>query len=158
MNSELEINDNQEMLEPWLTVIGMLTVFWSPIERYIDQCVSLLSDSENNKKKPLTLNRKLSYIQRNLAISTCSGMDLDALIKVTKSTVQIRDVCVHGVIESFDSKELVIGKVQGKASKYTIEMFTITHDRLNSSAQNLMYLNEQWEMLVTVSNSQIKNG
>ena len=93
MNSEQRINE-QELLQPWLTVIGMLTVFWSPIERYVDQCVSILFESGKGKKKPLTLSHKLNFIQKELTVLGFAEDDLISLIKVTKSTVQIRDVCV----------------------------------------------------------------
>jgi len=157
MNSEQTINE-QELLQPWLTVIGMLTVFWSPIERYVDQCVSILFESGKGKKKPLTLSHKLDFIQKELTELGFVADDLISLIKVTKSTVQIRDVCVHGVIDSFDSNELKIGKVQGKAKKYAIEIFTITSERLNKSANNLMLLNDHWGSLVESLNERLKHS
>ncbi|HCE3035045.1 TPA: hypothetical protein NG287_002324 [Vibrio parahaemolyticus] len=146
MNSNSSLQD-QELLQPWLTVIGMLTVFWSPIERYVDQCVSILFESGTSNKKPMTLSHKLAYIHRELPSLGFNEVELSELIAVTKSTVQIRDVCVHGVIDSFDANELKIGKVQGRADKYSIEMFTLTSERLNKSANNLMLLNEHWRSL-----------
>jgi len=155
MNSDQTINE-QELLQPWLTVIGMLTVFWSPIERYVDQCVSILFESGKGTKKPMTLSHKLDFIQRELTVLCFTENELISLIKVTKSTVQIRDVCVHGVIESFDSNELKIGKVQGKSEKYSIEIFTITSERLNKSANNLMLLNDHWSSLVVNLSKRLK--
>lgn len=148
MNSDSSIQE-QELLQPWLTVIGMLTVFWSPIERCVDQCVSIIFESgTGDRKKPMTLSHKLAYIHKVLPSRGFNEVELAELLKVTKSTVQIRDVCVHGVIDSFDANELRIGKAQGRADKYSIEMFTLTSERLNKSANNLMLLNEQWRSLV----------
>jgi hypothetical protein len=155
MNSDQKINE-QELLQPWLTVIGMLTVFWSPIERYVDQCVSILFESGKGNNKPLTLYHKLDFIRKELTILGSAENDLISLIKTTKSTVQIRDVCVHGVIDSFDSNELKIGKVQGRSEKYAIEMFTITSERLNTSANNLMLLNDHWGSLVQNLSERLK--
>ncbi|MBA6410244.1 hypothetical protein H4J63_13115 [Pseudoalteromonas sp. 5Ae-yellow] len=151
MNIESEFKDSPEQLEPWLTVIGMLTVLWSPVERYIDQCVSLLHEDKNVKNKYLSLNRKLTFIFNNHSRIDLSEADIMDLINLTKNTVQIRDVCVHGVIESYDSEEITIGKVQGKESKHTVEMFTITHERLNYYANNLMHLNKKWKTVVTMT-------
>ncbi|MCG9728850.1 hypothetical protein L1D44_03130 [Shewanella sp. Isolate13] len=155
MSSEQTINE-QEILQSWLTVIVMLTVFWSPIERYVDQCVSILFEFGKGKKKPLTLSHKLGFIQKELTELDFTDDDLISLIKATKSTVQIRDICVHVVIDSFDSNELKISKVQGKAEKYAIEMFTITSERLNKSANNLMRLNAHWGALVENLNERLK--
>ncbi|WP_295891582.1 hypothetical protein [uncultured Vibrio sp.] len=149
---------DQTILEPWLSVIGMITVFWSPIERYVDQCVSMLYESGKVKKKPLTLTHKLAYIQRELIKFDFVDKDIESLVTSTKSTVQIRDICVHGVVESFNSNELKIGKVQGKAEKYTIEMFTLTSERLHESAQNLMRLNKYWHSVSLEIHKQLKNS
>ncbi|OEE10651.1 hypothetical protein [Aliivibrio fischeri] len=146
MNSN---QNEQRLLEPWLTVIGLLTVFWSPIERYVDECVSLLYEAGKGKKKPLTLSHKLTFIQKELLILGFPASNIESLFSATKSTVQIRDVCVHGVIDSFDENELKISKVQGKTEKYTVEIFTLTSERLNKSANNLMQLNEHWNLLVS---------
>lgn len=146
-------NDNiereQQVLEPWLSVIGMITVFWSPVERYIDQCVSMLYESGKGKKKPLTLSHKLNYVQLELTKLGFDPEDIGSLVCLTKNTVQIRDICVHGVIDSFDCNELKIGKIQGKAKKHTIEMFTLTSERLHLSATNLMHLNKYWHNIST---------
>jgi hypothetical protein len=50
MNSKSDEIGEQKLLEPWLTVIGMLTVFWSPVEREIDRCVYLLYEEPDAKK------------------------------------------------------------------------------------------------------------
>jgi hypothetical protein len=147
MNSKSDEIGEQKLLEPWLTVIEMLTVFWSPVEREIDRCVYLLYEEPDAKKKPLTLRRKLDYIQRNLPPILYSKAELDALIKATKETVQIRDVCVHGVIESYDINELIIGKIQGKELSHTIEVFTITSERLKISTESISRLVEHWSYI-----------
>lgn len=146
MNSKLSLEDNQKLLEPWLSVIGLLTVMWSPVERKIDECVVLIA-SKKNKKKPLTLSHKLNYIRDNLPENLSSIKDINELIRVTKGTAQVRDVCVHGVIENYDNEQMIIGKVEGKSKDYTIETFTFDKKRLNSAGHNLVYLNETWERL-----------
>ncbi|EJI1277366.1 hypothetical protein NDZ80_000711 [Vibrio vulnificus] len=146
MNSD--ILKEQKQLEPWLTVIGLLTVMWTPIERRIDQCVFLLS-SKGNDKKPLSLNRKLDFIKQNLPQSIECNPSIDEIIDLTKGTAQIRDVCVHGVIESYDDDLMVIGKVQGKSNDFHIEMFTYDQSRLFSAGNNLNVLCEIWEKLST---------
>ncbi|HAS6906025.1 hypothetical protein [Vibrio parahaemolyticus] len=143
------IEQEQQVLEPWLSVIGMITVFWSPVERYIDQCVSMLYEAGKCKKKPLTLGHKLNYVQPELTKLGFDPEDIESLVRLTKNTVQIRDICVHGVIDSFDCNELKIGKIQGKAEKHTIEMFTLTSQRLHLSATNLMRLNKYWHNIST---------
>ncbi|HCH6458238.1 TPA: hypothetical protein NK381_004621 [Vibrio parahaemolyticus] len=143
-----DILKKQKQLEPWLTVIGLLTVMWTPIERRIDECVFLLSLTDNDKK-PLSLNRKLDFIKRNLPQSIECNPSIDEIINLTKGTAQIRDVCVHGVIESYDDDLMVIGKVQGKSNDFHIEMFTYDQARLFSAGNNLNVLHEIWEKLST---------
>ncbi|KOE12524.1 hypothetical protein ACS85_12400 [Vibrio parahaemolyticus] len=146
MNSD--ILKQQKQLEPWLTVIGLLTVMWTPIERRIDECVFLLSSKDNNRK-PLNLSGKLEFIKRNLPQSIECNPSMDEIINLTKGTAQIRDVCVHGVIESYDDDLMVIGKVQGKSKDFHIEMFTYDQSRLFSAGNNLTVLHEIWEKLST---------
>ena len=55
-------NEQDKLLISWLSVIGAITLFWSPIERSIDQIVYTLhknQDVSQKKKKPMTLNSKL---------------------------------------------------------------------------------------------------
>lgn len=141
----LDISEEQKLLEPWLSVIGLLTVMWTPIERKIDECVFLLSSSKGNGKKPLSLNRKLNYIKESLPPLMVCNLDIDEIIQLTKGTAQVRDVCVHGVIDSYDDNKMVIGKVQGKSNDYCIEMFTYDQARLFSAGNNLNVLYEVWE-------------
>jgi hypothetical protein len=157
MNSKLSVEDNQKLLEPWLAVIGLVTVMWSPVERKIDECVVLIA-SKKNKKKPFTLSHKLNYIHDNSPENLTSTLDVIELIRVTKETAQVRDVCVHGVIESYDNEQMVIGKVEGKSQEYKIEMFTFDKKRLNSAGNNLTYLNQSWEMLLDELYTALKNG
>ncbi|EOX4834258.1 hypothetical protein ACG9VV_003821 [Vibrio alginolyticus] len=152
------IEQDQQVLEPWLSVIGMITVFWSPVERYIDQCVSMLYESGKGRKKPLTLSHKLSFLKTELPKIGFASEEIESWIHQTKSTVQIRDVCVHGVIDSFDNNQLKIGKVQGKAEKYTIEMFTLTSERLHHSATNLKRLNKYWGNISTELSKDLKDS
>jgi hypothetical protein len=148
INMNSDILEKQKQLEPWLTVIGLLTVMWTPIERRIDECVFLLS-SKDNDKKPLSLNPKLDFIKQNLPQSIECNPGIYEIINLTKGTAQIRDVCVHGVIESYDDDLMVIGKVQGKSNDFHIEMFTYDQARLFSAGNNLNVLHEIWEKLST---------
>lgn len=147
MNSDLL--ENQKILEPWLSVIGLLTVMWTPIERKIDECEFLLSRSKRDDKKRLSLNRKLDYIKRNLPQSMVCSLEIDEIIQLTKSTAQVRDVCVHGVIESYDKNKMIIGKVQGKSNYFHIEKFTYDRAKLYSAGNNLNVLYEIWEKICT---------
>ncbi|QRV23532.1 hypothetical protein [Marinomonas foliarum] len=145
----LDISEKQKLLEPWLSVIGLLTVMWTPIERKIDKCVFLLLSSKGNGKQPLSLNRKLDYIKQSLSQSMVCNLDIDEIIQLTKGTAQVRDVCVHGVIDSYDDNKMVIGKVQGKSNDFHIEMFTYDQARLFSAGNNLNVLYEIWEKICT---------
>lgn len=152
VNMSSDILKKQKQLEPWLTVIGFLTVMWTPIERRIDECVFLLSLTDNDKK-PLSLNRKLDFIKRNLPQPIECNLNIDEIINLTKGTAQIRDVCVHGVIESYNDDLMIIGKVQGKSNGFHIEMFTYDQARLFSAGKNLKVLHEIWEKVSTGLNA-----
>ena len=144
----MEINQEQEeLLISWLSVIGAITLFWSPIERSIDQIVNTLYKRHNAKKKPLTLNYKLTYIKSHVSNNVIRENDLENLINITKKTVQIRDVCVHGMLEKFDKDSIKIGKVEGKSKKHLIEVFTIDRNRLDISANNMTLLSQKWGRL-----------
>ncbi|SBS32508.1 hypothetical protein MSP8887_01744 [Marinomonas spartinae] len=145
----LDTSEKQKLLEPWLSVIGLLTVMWTPIERKIDECVFLLSSSTGNGKKRLSLNRKLDYIKQCLPQAMVCNLDIDEIIQLTKVTAQVRDVCVHGVIDSYGDNKMVIGKVQGISDDFHIEMFTYDQARLFSAGNNLNVLYEIWEKVYT---------
>ena len=154
----LNIEENQKSLEPWLSVIGLLTVMWTPVERKIDECVFILYSSKKKGNRPLNLNHKLEYIKNNLPSGINCIPDFDEIIKITKGTSQVRDVCVHGVIDSYDDNKMVIGKVQGKSDNYQIEMFTYDQVRLFSAGNNLSVLYEIWDKLCKDLNLMIKYG
>jgi len=143
----LNVEENLKSLEPWLSVIGLLTVMWTPVERKIDECAFILYSSKNKGKRPHNLNHKLEYIKNNLPSGVNCIPDFDEIIKITKGTSQVRDVCVHGVIDSYDDNKMVIGKVQGKSDNYQIEMFTYDQRRLFSAGNNLSVLYEIWDKL-----------
>ena len=141
-------DNDQELLLSWLSVIGMMTMYWSPVERTIDQCVHLLHIS--NEKKPLTLNRKLEFISKKLSKDIASSDDLESLIKLTKTTVKIRDICVHGVLEFYDQDQIKISKVDGKKAEHVREIFTIDRNRLDKSAKNLTILSKEWKAIANI--------
>lgn len=141
------MDDDQELLEPWLTVIGMITMLWSPAERSIDQCVHLIytiNDMSSSKKKPTRLGSKIDTIKRYTPSSIASLEDIESLEKITKSAVQIRDVFVHGVIESYDKEKMIVSKVNGRTPDHLLEKFTVDSERLNRSAQNLEFIKKKW--------------
>ena len=140
--------EQENLLTSWLAVIGAITLFWSPIERQIDQIVHALYKS-HKKKKPHTLRHKLDYIKSLTPIDVIRENDLENLIDLTKRTVQIRDVCVHGMLQKFDENSMTIGKVQGKSEEHLIEVFTIDRNRLDKSAENMLLLNQRWSELAT---------
>lgn len=158
MNPKSSVEDSQNLLEPWLAVIGLITVMWSSVERKIDECVVVLFEDSNGKNKPLTLSRKLELIRKKLPLTSIFIEDIGEVFKATKDVAQVRDVCVHGVIESYDSERMVIGKVQGKSKGYKIEMFTFGEKRLHSAGRNLTNLSSVWERLFDEIYAAAKNG
>jgi len=143
----MEINrEQEELLTSWLSVIGAITLFWSPIERSIDQIVNTLYNG-HIKKKPLTLNKKLKYIELHISNDVFSVNDLVNLINLTKETVKIRNVCVHGMLQEFDKDSIKISKVEGKSEEHLIEVFTIDRKRLDISANNMTLLSKKWGKL-----------
>jgi hypothetical protein len=65
MDLQESFSEDPKLLESWLATIGMLIIFWSPIERRVDQCVHLLYSNlpkSSNKNKQRSLQRKLEFI------------------------------------------------------------------------------------------------
>jgi len=140
-------DDDHQLLTSWFTIIGMLTMYWSPVERHIDQCVHVLHlqlATQKKPKKPTRLGSKLVFIKSNMPIGIIDVQKLDSLTKLTKTTVQIRDVCVHGVLNSYDHEKIEIGKTNGRSDEHLIENFTIDRNRLDRSAKDLAALQQQW--------------
>jgi hypothetical protein len=87
----------------------------------------------------------------------CAGTrELDTADK--KSTVQIRDVCVHGVLNSYDHHKIEIGKVDSRGEQHLIENFTIDRNRLEHSASSLSFLQEQWGSIALALVKQAANA
>ncbi|MEO7129248.1 MAG: hypothetical protein ABI040_10370 [Rhodoferax sp.] len=152
MNAKSSPVEEHQLLTSWLAVIGMLTMYWSPVERHIDQCVHFLHGLQAQSKKttkPTRLGSKLDFIKRNLPIGIIDVQELEILMMLTKDTVRIRDVCVHGVLNSYDQQKIEIGKVDGREGKYLIENFTIDRNRLDRSAQALSALQMQWDSIAS---------
>lgn len=145
--------DSEKMLTPWLTVIGLITVMWTPVERKIDECVFILRLLNGCGKRPGSLTRKLDYIKSSLPETAIYSPNFDEIIDITKGTAQVRDVCVHGVIESYDENKMVIGKVQAKACDFNVEYFTYDQVRLFSAGNNLTTLLEIWSKLASDLNN-----
>ncbi len=131
-------SQDYQLLTSWLAVIGMITMYWSPVERSIDQCVHFLyQEKQTEKSKPTRLNGKLEFIKKHMPETIIGANALVELAVSTKRTVQIRDVLVHGIINSYDQQKIEIGKINGKSSDHLIETFTIDRNRLDKSAQAL---------------------
>lgn len=146
MNAPTSAADEQ-LLMSWLAVIGMLTMYWSPVERHIDQCVHLLHQqliTHKKPKKPSRLGSKLDFIKSNMPIGIIGTKELEKLTKLTKTTAKIRDVCVHGVLNSYDQEKIEIGKIDGRSVEHAIENFTIDRNRLDRSAKALSVLQHEW--------------
>lgn len=134
-------------------------MFWSPTERYIDHCVHLIYTTNNlsdGKKKPTRLGSKIDFIQKHIPDSIFD--DMETLKIITKSSVQLRDVLVHGVLESYNEKEIIVSKVNGRSKDHHLEMFTIDSERLNKSSQNLKYINQQWGSIANALFKLSQNG
>jgi hypothetical protein len=147
MNGQLSPDEDLQVLTSWLAVIGMLTMYWSPVERYIDQCVHVLHGQQATPKKankPTRLGTKLDFIKSNIPTVIIDVQELDRLITMTKTTVQIRDLCVHGMLKSYDQQKIEIGKVDSRRTEHLIEIFTIDRNRLDRSAKALSVLQQQW--------------
>lgn len=137
------------ILESWLTVIGQIVMFWSPIERSIDQCVHFIhKDSINRKKKkPTRLNEKLRFIESFISSEDFDKETLLKIIESTKIIVKIRDVFVHGMLQSFDQEKIQIGKVNSLHDDHIIENFTIDGDLLKKAGYTLHFLSDQWHSI-----------
>ena len=139
--------EDHQLLTSWLAIIGMLTMYWSPVERHIDQCVHFLYRQQatpRKAKKPTRLGAKLDFIKSNMPTEIIDAQELESLTTLTKTTVQIRDVFVHGVLNSYDQQQIEIGKIDGRKEEHLIENFTIDRNRLDRSANALSVLQKQW--------------
>lgn len=160
-NTETEHIESQDylLLTSWLAVIGMITMNWSPVERSIDQCVHFLHQEKKiEKSKPTRLNGKLEFIKKHMPETILAANVLVELSASTKQTVQIRDVLVHGIINSYDEQKIEIGKINGKSGDHLIEIFIIDKNRLDKSVQALSYLGENWGKLATALLHHAKNA
>lgn len=153
--------DEQQLLTSWLAIIGLLTMYWSPVERHIDQCVHFLHlqlVTSKKPKKPTRLGGKLDFIRSNMPDEIIDAQELEKLTTLTTTTVQIRDVCVHGVLNSYDQEKIEIGKVNGRVDKHVIEIFTIDRNRLDQSAKALSTLHQQWGSIASSLLKKVHNA
>lgn len=150
--------DSEKIFTQWLSVIGLITAQWTPVERKIDECVFIMGLQNGSNKRPGSLTRKLEYIKSKLPETVICSPNIDEIINITKGTAQVRDVCVHGVIESYDENKMVISKVQSKDSDFHIEYFTYDQVRLFSAGNNLTVLFEIWDKLTFDLNAQANDS
>ena len=143
----LSFKDEDQLLISWLAMIGMLTMYWTPVERHIDQCVHLLRLRFGDKKNRNQRFSKLEYIENNLPATLMGAQELRNLVRQTKLTMKTRNVLVHGVLNAYDQERIEVGKVNGQADEHLIENFTIDRNRLERSVKALSSLQEQWHSI-----------
>ena len=150
MNSYFEDEEHQ-LLCAWLAVIGFIVTTWSSVEISIDQSIHLIGhwSKEKGKGKPTRLNGKLDFIKKNMPEEIINDSKLEYLTSATKKVSQVRDVCVHGIIETFDQQEMQMSKVQGRSAEHSSEIFTFNKKHLDLTAKNLFALSTEWSVLVT---------
>lgn len=145
MPDTLPDNENQQLLLSWLAVIGAVTMFWAPVERYIDQSTHLtyerIKKNHRSRKKPLTLSEKLKFIREH----NHQEFDIEKLSVKTLSASKARNICVHGCIDYYDESKIRIGKTDGRQPNHTIEIFTFDRARLEKIATELTALQDAWE-------------
>lgn len=106
----------------------------------------------------MRLGTKLDFIRCNMPPEIADQKKLGLLVNMTKSTVKIRDVCVHGVLKSYDHSKIEIDKIDGTKDGHHIENFTIDRDRLENSAKALSVLQEGWSSIASALYEHTKNG
>lgn len=166
MHNTTLLNNDEQLLSQWLAIIGMITMFWAPVERNIDQCThiiyTVLGIKSGRKKKPLSLSEKIKFIKENYPPDIFSSASIDKLCQSTLSTSKIRDIFVHGLIHEFSESEIKISKIDGKQPEHLIEVFTFDFARLERSASNLKLIQKEWAELSYAifqhSNQQPTNG
>lgn len=157
----MSTEEEQELIASWFTVIGMLTMFWTPAERFVDQCVHMLYSIKGlseNKKKPFKLGQKLQEISRHIPASIISAKEFDDLVNQTKEVAKTRNILVHGNIESFDNDQMVISKVDSNSKQHLLVNHTFNFKRLNQPAQELETIREKWGHLANELLKQYQAG
>lgn len=148
MHNITSLNNDEQLLSQWLAIIGMITMFWSPVERNIDQCThiiySVLGKKSGRNKKPLRLSEKIEFIRENSPKNIFNSKSIEKLCESTLSTSKVRDIFVHGLIHEFNENEIKITKIDGKRSEHLIEIFTFDFARLEKSAYNLKLIQKEW--------------
>ena len=144
-----QFKNDEVLLTSWLSVIGLIVMQWSGVERAIDQCLHLLQQrSPIKNKKPTRLGSKLEIIARDMPSQAISPADFDSLRNRTKKTVRIRDILVHGMLISYDKTQMTLGKTTGISEVHAIEEFVIDGSVLDKSLQELIDISDQWSSIV----------
>jgi hypothetical protein len=145
--------EQEQTLKPWLASIGLIIMYWSPIERHIDQCSSIiyneLGGNKIKKNKPRPLESKLEFIKKchsKIDVLKTNLDHVEKLIIITKKVTFIRDLFVHGCVESYTKDKLEISKIK-RTNLHEIEIFTVDPSRLNNSVSLLEQLKPKWEVL-----------
>lgn len=149
------------ILNSWFAVIGMITMFWSPAERFIDQILHIVHKSNDligKSKKPTRLGSKIEYIKNNLPSGLICNTHLTELAIKTRAAVVVRDVFVHGLIDSYNRDEIVITKVDGRAPSHEVQKFTYDFKSLNDAAMNLEVIRKEWAELALKLSFKNQNG
>lgn len=141
--------EQDPLLIEWLAVIGFVIMFWAPIERSIDQCVYTTYRHQKNKsanpKRPIHLSQKLVFLEKH-SIESPILRGCFKLIEPTKHIAKLRDIFVHGVIETWTQTEITISKIRKPDfdGEYIREKFSISLLDLNSATSTATVLSDCW--------------
>ena len=134
-------------------------MYWSPVERSIDQCLHLVYSQFNGKKligkKPVQLQQKLDYILRchnEIPALINNKEHIANLVLITKPVAEKRNIFVHGLIEEWSSNQIKISKIK-RDGEHLKEIFTINIQMLESNVSNLSELSNRWGAIVLLLQS-----
>lgn len=150
------INSESELIG-WLPLIGCLTIYWTPVERSIDQCVHLIhthwgGDSICPKKPKISLVRKMEFLEKchdKIPALKNNADHVKKLIEATEYVSEIRNVLVHGLIVSWTSNEIKIGKLKAD-DKFIVEIYAIDFAKIKSSVSILDGLASRWDIIAAL--------
>jgi hypothetical protein len=151
----LQVTESDTDLIGWLSLIGFLTMYWSPVERSIDQCVHLIYTQFDGKtilgKKPKHLDMKLKFIMDGYNKIPALGnnqKNISELISITKPVSEKRHIFVHGVIEEWSNNQITISKIKHD-EQHLKEMFTVDILKIQSLVSNLSGLAKRWNAIAS---------
>ena len=142
---------NDALFLEWCAVIGFFTVSWSPIERSIDQCFHMLRDLQKANSggcaKTNQRAKKIEFIKQSLEILPDFGHLLENypdLISKTDEIAEIRNILIHGLIESWTCSGITISKIQKSNEEHLREIFHFSMPQLASVQPTFTAVSDQW--------------